>query len=125
MNIRYQGKTCTRVFPNTETLDAGFLALVRGYSHTSNLIASAVIHQPALGGFLDRMYDLTLKRKRRLLQRAIAEGGATEVAMHCLLRRHAIQDPWSGELSGRALTIRQTTDERFWASDLIHWGLQL
>ena len=102
-------------------LDQYFVTLLRGYAHTSGQVASAIILEPQLGGYLEPMWDQVTRRKQALLQRATLEGGHTRLAMESLMMRHARQEEGSNDPTRRAdpFTLDIPRDKSWWAAHLI------
>jgi hypothetical protein len=104
-------------------LDGYFVLLLRGYIHTRGQVASAIIMEPKLGGYLQPMWGLVTRRKQALLQRATFEGGHTRLAVESLMMRHArlsngtcLNDATRMTTS---FTLRAPSDVSWWASHLI------
>ena len=82
-------------------VDRSFIKLIPGYAHTANHVASEILQQTALGGYFVPLIERTYNQKRGLMQRAIAEGGATRKAMEAMLLRHGPSESWEGGTAGR------------------------
>jgi hypothetical protein len=106
-------------------LDRSFIKLIRGYAHTANHVATEILQQPALGGYFVPLIERTYNQKRGLMQRAIAEGGATRKAMEAMLLRHGPTESWEGCTAGKPITLTDSVNPNWWASTLIHWGQDL